>query len=131
MEVENIFFLRFLVINAENAAHKSEKFSAMATRTRHEYLKDLATNYVTNTTLETGAKGKGKLLNALTIHVVIMILVSYVNIGVGAEYSCQTLFILRYFEVNKEEGEGATTNLPRESFPRCIGLECTGNVAYL
>ena len=34
----------------------------MATRTRHEYLKDLATNYVTNTTLETGAKGKGKLL---------------------------------------------------------------------
>ena len=48
------------VINAENAAHKSEKFSAMARRTRHEYLKDLATNYVTNTTLETGAKGKGK-----------------------------------------------------------------------
>ncbi|KAJ7389259.1 Signal-induced proliferation-associated 1-like protein 2 [Desmophyllum pertusum] len=31
----------------------------MARRTRHEYLKDLATNYVTNTTLETGAKGKG------------------------------------------------------------------------
>ena len=48
------------MINAENAAHKSEKFSAMATRTRHEYLKDLATNYVTSTTLETGAKGKGK-----------------------------------------------------------------------
>lgn len=46
-------------MNAENAAHKSEKFSAMATRTRHEYLKDLATNFITNTTLETGAKGKG------------------------------------------------------------------------
>lgn len=52
-------FLLTKVINAENAAHKSEKFSAMATRTRHEYLKDLATNYVTSTTLETGAKGKG------------------------------------------------------------------------
>ena len=48
-------------MNAENAAHKSEKFSAMATRTRHEYLKDLATNFITNTTLETGAKGKGTL----------------------------------------------------------------------
>lgn len=56
----SVLFLCFTVINAENAAHKSEKFSAMATRTRHEYLKDLATNYVTNTTLETGAKGKGK-----------------------------------------------------------------------
>ncbi|XP_015753678.1 PREDICTED: signal-induced proliferation-associated 1-like protein 1 isoform X3 [Acropora digitifera] len=52
-------FLLTKVINAENAAHKSDKFSAMATRTRHEYLKDLAINYVTNTTLETGAKGKG------------------------------------------------------------------------
>ena len=51
----------FTVMNAENAAHKSEKFSAMATRTRHEYLKDLATNFITNTTLETGAKGKGTL----------------------------------------------------------------------
>ena len=56
---ERYFFSAITVINAENAAHKSEKFSAMATRTRHEYLKDLATNYVTNTTLETGAKGKG------------------------------------------------------------------------
>lgn len=54
-----IFFFQMAVINAENAAHKSEKFSAMARRTRHEYLKDLATNFVTNTTLETGAKGKG------------------------------------------------------------------------
>lgn len=54
------FFFFFIVINAENAAHKSEKFSALARRTRYEYLKDLATNYVTNTTLETGAKGKGK-----------------------------------------------------------------------
>jgi hypothetical protein len=46
----------FSVINAENAAHKSDKFRAMAVRTRHEYLKDLVTNYTTNTTVETGAK---------------------------------------------------------------------------
>lgn len=44
------------MINAENAAHKSDKFRAMAVRTRHEYLKDLVTNYTTNTTVETGAK---------------------------------------------------------------------------
>ncbi|NXD88757.1 SI1L3 protein, partial [Halcyon senegalensis] len=42
-------FLLAKVINAENAAHKSEKFHTMATRTRQEYLKDLAQNYVTNT----------------------------------------------------------------------------------
>ena len=47
------------VINAENAAHKSDKFRAMAVRTRHEYLKDLVTNYTTNTTVETGAKFGG------------------------------------------------------------------------
>ena len=97
MEVENIFFLRFLVINAENAAHKSEKFSAMATRTRHEYLKDLATNYVTNTTLETGAKGKGKLLNVLTIHVVIMILAMLTQVWVQSTHvkHCLSSGILR------------------------------------
>ncbi|KAJ7990431.1 hypothetical protein DPEC_G00300250 [Dallia pectoralis] len=37
-------FLLAKVINAENAAHKSEKFHTMATRTRQEYLKDLAEN---------------------------------------------------------------------------------------
>ncbi|NXG73431.1 SI1L3 protein, partial [Baryphthengus martii] len=42
-------FLLAKIINAENAAHKSEKFHTMATRTRQEYLKDLAQNYVTNT----------------------------------------------------------------------------------
>ena len=46
----------FLVINSENAAHKSDKFRAMAVRTRHEYLKDLVTNCMTSTTVETGAK---------------------------------------------------------------------------
>lgn len=49
-------FLLSKVINAENAAHRSEKFATMATRTRQEYLKDLATNYVTTTVVDTGAK---------------------------------------------------------------------------
>ncbi|NWT86442.1 SI1L3 protein, partial [Lanius ludovicianus] len=42
-------FLLAKAINAENAAHKSHKFRTMATRTRQEYLRDLAENYVTNT----------------------------------------------------------------------------------
>lgn len=47
-------FCLFLVINAENAAHKSEKFTAMAVRTRYEYLKDLATNFVTTQGIDSG-----------------------------------------------------------------------------
>uniref|UniRef100_A0AAZ1X9A1 Rap-GAP domain-containing protein n=1 Tax=Oreochromis aureus TaxID=47969 RepID=A0AAZ1X9A1_OREAU len=38
-------FLLAKAVNAENAAEKSEKFRSMATRTRQEYLKDLAENY--------------------------------------------------------------------------------------
>uniref|UniRef100_A0A8C8A697 Signal-induced proliferation-associated 1 n=1 Tax=Oryzias sinensis TaxID=183150 RepID=A0A8C8A697_9TELE len=38
-------FLLAKVVNAENAAEKAEKFRSMATRTRQEYLKDLAENY--------------------------------------------------------------------------------------
>ncbi|XP_008589970.1 PREDICTED: signal-induced proliferation-associated 1-like protein 2 [Galeopterus variegatus] len=49
-------FLLAKVINAENAAHKSEKFRAMATRTRQEYLKDLAENFVTAATVDTSVK---------------------------------------------------------------------------
>ncbi|XP_076099496.1 signal-induced proliferation-associated 1-like protein 2 isoform X5 [Mytilus galloprovincialis] len=49
-------FLLAKVINAENTAHKGEKFKAMATRTRTEYLKDLANNHVTSTTLESSSK---------------------------------------------------------------------------
>lgn len=52
------------IINAENAAHRSEKFATMATRTRQEYLKDLATNYITTTLIESSSKfsifGAGK-----------------------------------------------------------------------
>ncbi|XP_041274142.1 signal-induced proliferation-associated 1-like protein 3, partial [Onychostruthus taczanowskii] len=49
-------FLLAKAINAENAAHKSHKFRTMATRTRQEYLRDLAENYVTNTPLDTVGK---------------------------------------------------------------------------
>ncbi|XP_053593151.1 signal-induced proliferation-associated 1-like protein 1 isoform X2 [Microplitis demolitor] len=49
-------FILAKVINAENAAHRSEKFSTMATRTRQEYLKDLAINYSTTTIIDTGQK---------------------------------------------------------------------------
>ncbi|KAH0946647.1 hypothetical protein HN011_006403 [Eciton burchellii] len=49
-------FILAKVINAENAAHRSEKFATMATRTRQEYLKDLATNYVSTTVVDTGQK---------------------------------------------------------------------------
>lgn len=50
------YFLLAKVINAENAAHKSDKFHTMATRTRQEYLKDLGENYVTNTPIDTTGK---------------------------------------------------------------------------
>ncbi|XP_036380178.1 signal-induced proliferation-associated 1-like protein 2 [Megalops cyprinoides] len=49
-------FLLAKAVNAENAAEKSEKFRSMATRTRQEYLKDLAKNYVTTTPIESSTK---------------------------------------------------------------------------
>uniref|UniRef100_A0A8C2JAL8 Signal-induced proliferation-associated 1 like 2 n=1 Tax=Cyprinus carpio TaxID=7962 RepID=A0A8C2JAL8_CYPCA len=50
-------FLLAKVINGENAAHKSEKFRAMATRTRQEYLKDLVDNFTSATPVDaSGAK---------------------------------------------------------------------------
>uniref|UniRef100_A0A3Q4G9Y3 Signal-induced proliferation-associated 1 like 3 n=1 Tax=Neolamprologus brichardi TaxID=32507 RepID=A0A3Q4G9Y3_NEOBR len=52
-------FLLAKVINAENAAHKSEKFHTMATRTRQEYLRDLAENYVSSTPLDSIFYGRG------------------------------------------------------------------------
>uniref|UniRef100_A0A8C4Q2W3 Signal-induced proliferation-associated 1 like 1 n=1 Tax=Eptatretus burgeri TaxID=7764 RepID=A0A8C4Q2W3_EPTBU len=52
-------FLLAKVINGENAAHKSEKFRAMAARTRQEYLRDLAENYVTTTTVDSAARNFG------------------------------------------------------------------------
>ncbi|KAG5878415.1 hypothetical protein JTB14_002499 [Gonioctena quinquepunctata] len=49
-------FLLAKLVNAENAAHRSEKFVTMATRTRQEYLKDLVMNYSTSTVIDTGQK---------------------------------------------------------------------------
>ncbi|KAM7397887.1 hypothetical protein PAMA_005970 [Pampus argenteus] len=49
-------FLLAKAVNAENAADKSEKFRSMATRTRQEYLKDLAENYVTTTPIDSSTK---------------------------------------------------------------------------
>lgn len=49
-------FMLAKVINAENAAHRSEKFATMATRTRQEYLKDLTNNYVTSAVVDSGPK---------------------------------------------------------------------------
>ncbi|KAJ8276563.1 hypothetical protein COCON_G00083150 [Conger conger] len=66
-------FLLAKAVNAESAAEKSEKFRSMATRTRQEYLKDLAENYVTTTALDSsnkfpllslGSKRKDKLKGA-------------------------------------------------------------------
>ncbi|XP_051953461.1 signal-induced proliferation-associated 1-like protein 3 [Xyrauchen texanus] len=56
-------FLLAKVINAENAAHKSEKFHTMATRTRQGYLRDLAENCVSTTPLDTA----GKLNNLISL----------------------------------------------------------------
>ncbi|TRY56986.1 hypothetical protein DNTS_023906 [Danionella cerebrum] len=49
-------FLLAKIINAENAAHKSDKFRAMATRTRQEYLRDLAERHVTSTPIDPSGK---------------------------------------------------------------------------
>ena len=49
-------FLLAKIVNAENAAHRSDKFVSMAVRTRQELLKDLAANYVTQTALDSGSK---------------------------------------------------------------------------
>uniref|UniRef100_A0A665U5D2 Signal-induced proliferation-associated 1 like 1 n=1 Tax=Echeneis naucrates TaxID=173247 RepID=A0A665U5D2_ECHNA len=49
-------FLLAKVINAENAAHKSHKFCAMATRTRQEYLRDLAERHTTSTPIDPSGK---------------------------------------------------------------------------
>ena len=45
-------FVHLTVINACNASLRSSKFSAMAVRTRKQYLTDLAENHVTAITIE-------------------------------------------------------------------------------
>ncbi|XP_057694518.1 signal-induced proliferation-associated 1-like protein 3 [Corythoichthys intestinalis] len=56
-------FLLAKIINAENAAHKSEKFHTMATRTRLGYLRDLAENYISSTPMDSA----GKLNNLISL----------------------------------------------------------------
>lgn len=38
----------FVVINAENAVHRSKKFAAMAARTRREALKEIVENFTSS-----------------------------------------------------------------------------------
>ncbi|CAG7823044.1 unnamed protein product [Allacma fusca] len=49
---EFVDFLLAKVINAENATYRSEKFTTMATRTKHEYLKDVVSSYSSNTSID-------------------------------------------------------------------------------
>lgn len=49
-------FLIAKILNAENASYLSDKFQAMAVRTRGEYMKDLASNYVTGNSLDSSSK---------------------------------------------------------------------------
>ncbi|XP_061084087.1 signal-induced proliferation-associated 1-like protein 2 isoform X2 [Conger conger] len=49
-------FLLAKVINGENAAHKSEKFGAMARRMRAESLRDLAASFAAGAPIDSGAK---------------------------------------------------------------------------
>ncbi|XP_043482719.1 signal-induced proliferation-associated 1-like protein 2 isoform X2 [Leptopilina heterotoma] len=49
-------FILAKAINGENAAHKVEKFATMATRTRLEYLRNLATKYSSSSMVDTGQK---------------------------------------------------------------------------
>ncbi|XP_055333196.1 signal-induced proliferation-associated 1-like protein 1 isoform X2 [Paramacrobiotus metropolitanus] len=51
---EFVDFILTKVINAENAAHKSDKFMALAIRTRQEYLKELANNHSTHSGIDMG-----------------------------------------------------------------------------
>ncbi|XP_059811252.1 signal-induced proliferation-associated 1-like protein 2 isoform X2 [Hypanus sabinus] len=59
-------FLLAKVVNAENAAEKSEKFHAMAVRTRQEYLKDLADNHVTTTAVDSSSSKLASIISLPT-----------------------------------------------------------------
>ncbi|XP_047462283.1 signal-induced proliferation-associated 1-like protein 2 isoform X2 [Mugil cephalus] len=97
-------FLLAKAVNAENAAEKSEKFRSMATRTRQEYLKDLAENYVTTTPIDSstkfpllslGGKRKDKLKGAK-----------------GAELHSAGALVWAVMVSNRDESETAELRLP-------------------
>ncbi|KAG7515438.1 signal-induced proliferation-associated protein 1 isoform X1 [Solea senegalensis] len=97
-------FLLAKAVNAENAAEKSEKFRSMATRTRQEYLKDLAENYVTTTPIDSstkfpllslGGKRKDKLKGAK-----------------GAEMHSAGALVWAVMVSSRDEGEAGELKLP-------------------
>uniref|UniRef100_A0A8D3ASN7 Rap-GAP domain-containing protein n=1 Tax=Scophthalmus maximus TaxID=52904 RepID=A0A8D3ASN7_SCOMX len=97
-------FLLAKAVNAENAAEKSEKFRSMATRTRQEYLKDLAENYVTTTPIDSstkfpllslGGKRKDKLKGAK-----------------GAELHSAGALVWAVMVYSRDEGEAGEHKLP-------------------
>ncbi|XP_067943667.1 signal-induced proliferation-associated 1-like protein 2 [Watersipora subatra] len=49
-------FLIAKILNAENASYLSEKFQAMAVRTRGQYMEDLASSHVTGNSLDSSSK---------------------------------------------------------------------------
>lgn len=70
-----VHFLFSAVINACNASLRNDKFSAMATRTRKQYLNDLAESHVTAVTIEqANSSGRVGTVN-LYVHCVCHILV--------------------------------------------------------
>lgn len=75
-------FLLAKVVNAENAAHRSEKFVSMATRTRQEYLKDLVASFSSTTTVETGQKFCKYASAKLVLFIRFRILIRFVNFPV-------------------------------------------------
>lgn len=58
-------FLLSLVCNAEHAAHKSDKFTHMARRTRYEYMKDLATTQISTQNIDPPQKFGRPMINSV------------------------------------------------------------------
>lgn len=64
-----VYFCLLAVINACNASLRSNKFSAMAVRTRKQYLTDLAENHVTAITVDqANTSGRVGTIIILIIH---------------------------------------------------------------
>ena len=60
-------------MNAENAGHRCEKFMQMAIRTRSAYLQELATQHITQQTVDAGSGsglGEGVHIGLTSINVI-------------------------------------------------------------
>jgi hypothetical protein len=100
---EVVLILLFLVINGENAVHNSEKFLAMARRTRQEYLKELVNSTAGSTSLESASK-----------------LSESCAISVDGFF---TSFVFFFFQVNSHsEVEGGKSGRKSEQFLMCLLL---------